>query len=141
MKFAAPWRRPLALLEDIAARLCKVESHVSELAWRTAPTPPPPEPPPFVAVLVTGKWGAVAGPGQLGWSGYCGAQTRIELQTDVALTDCELIVFADLSRVHVLQMLLGNDGLLFGGRSCPIARFSSWDVGRKLTIWIDRLSH
>jgi hypothetical protein len=141
-------------------QLDNIERSIAELLARRQPPPPaPPAPlPPFVSVLVLADtddsrgeaWGGgrrldkgKPEPTALGASYDLDGERVATFIAQVPLVNVRLIVFCDLRRVEVTDVvhgttLLGHPAMVGGGRGreeqCPIAFLERWEPGETLRV-------
>lgn len=104
------------------------------------PPAPPRQPGPFVCAIAIGL-------NRAGERVSLGAAGRVDefsggltLKPYQEMTDVSCVVFADLERVAVYQIVLGVMHLAMGPGDCPAVFFPRWDIGIELNVRFNRRS-
>jgi hypothetical protein len=129
-----PWAHWIDRARDVVRTLEIVNENVvgTRLEVQRALAPRP-EPAPWVCVLVQAK--SEHGPITRGGTGRAATgKGGIELDTNITLTDVTVIVFVDLERVNVHGIFLGPNLMTAALGSCPVVRFTKWEIGIKLRV-------
>ncbi len=142
MKIEMPWTLAKRRFETMLTHFQSLHDAVDvvrcKLNDRREPLPPV-LPPAFVSVLVVGD--GPSGRTTLGDTMRIDGDSyrSITLKSFWRLTNVAVIVFCDLERVEVRQIILGIQPVTAAAGSCAIAYFPEWIVGLDLQVHCRRL--
>jgi hypothetical protein len=125
-------------VSGVGRGLTRLEEVIADRLDRVLSRPPPSPPPSFVSVLVEARarhWRGEERPIWLGCSArVSGSQTILEIVPQLALNDGRIIVFADLERVAVGPIFVGNEILHAAPGECPVGTFDAAAPGVKIRV-------
>lgn len=130
-----PWTAAERRLGTLLDHFQGVHNKLAELGGMVMRAPKTPDP--FVSILAVAD--GPRGHTTLGTTGRVADGRRtFELRSYFDLSNVALIVFGDLERVRVNQIILGNEPLTAAMDGCPVVLFPKWLVGIDVRVTCER---